>query len=121
MSEIGKGTKGLNARNHARHTEQVSDFGKHGDVIHIEGLGIFAVQALGWRELTHRLTVNAVIRYANQARVTITFNTPRGETVTLARADVQRWVAERDRANNWTASDAALAALNATLAAEASA
>src|SRR5260370_23161606 len=35
-SEIGEGSKGLNARNNATDTEQACDFRKHREVIHIE-------------------------------------------------------------------------------------
>lgn len=33
-----------------------------GDVIHIEGLGIFSVEGAGWKRLDHRLTANAAAR-----------------------------------------------------------
>ena len=79
MSEIGKGTKGLNARNHARHTEQVSDFGKHRDVIHIEAKPLVSEQLRDVQKIPDTATkIEDVLRprqiefnFANAANVDV--------------------------------------------------
>lgn len=82
-----------------------------GDVIHIEGLGIYSVEGAGWKRLDHRLTVNAAASAVR--RVSVTFDTPEGETVTLSDADVARWADEREGLSNHGAAKAARAALAA--------
>jgi hypothetical protein len=51
-SEIGEGSKGLNARNNATDTEQACDFRKHREVIHVETKSLMPEQLRDVQEIS---------------------------------------------------------------------